>query len=258
MISEWIADNVEGLSFCDIGGIGVGARNERISIAVRSGAKSATMIDYRRSDFKMWRVFRDKMKEKGIEGFLEIDNANLEHPGFPQRVGAYDFVHSTGILYHAPAPMTMLFNLSRISRKYLITNTVILPEHVRTPRGNLEFAGSQAVFVPGLTDTEREILDVHYQQLLGWPAGRFGNSAPRLGDGGAKMPYLQNKQTERGPLWGDDGGFSYSPYWWLFTAKAFRAAVEMFGFRIVEEELWKSHALSFFCRREFETGSGGM
>lgn len=248
-VPGWIEARVEGLSFCDIGGIGVGAVNERISTAMRAGAAEATMIDLRPSEYPEWVHFRKRMEESGVQGYKSIDKANLEAAEFADHVGMYDFVHSTGILYHAPSPVVIMDNLSRIARRYLITNTVIIPERVETEFGSLHYPGSQVVFLPGISEHERAILGAHISSKLNWPEGRFDSCVPRPEDPAAAMPYIQTRAPSELHFWRSEGDLSYSPYWWLFTKDAFRALVGMFGFQIIDEHVYKEHALTVLCER---------
>lgn len=248
-VIDWIERYVGGLTFCDIGGIGLNSLNERASLAAHAGAASVTMIDYRRFGFPEWDDFDNKMAQAGLDDIKKIDGANLEDRGFPDQVGRYDFVHCTGILYHAPSPMLMLDNLARVTGRYLITNTVVVPEVIENAAGRLTFPGSQALFLPGISEDERAVLDLHYQETLNWPQGRFNAFAPRIGDESAAMPWMQTRAASEKHFWGDRGDLSYSPYWWLFTKPAFRAAIELLGFRILEEASFKGHTLIVFCER---------
>ena len=143
----------------------------------------------------------------------------------------------------------MLDNLARITRRFLITNTVIAPDVMETDAGRLEFPGSQIVFLPGISERERSIMELYYQKLLGWPAGRFSAFVPRIGDTQAAMPWLQTRAASPAHYWGAHGDLSFSPYWWLFTKDAFRAAVKLFGFEIKQEHSFKGHTLSVFCEK---------
>ena len=248
-VAQFILDHVAGLTFCDIGGIGLNAMNERVSVALDGGATEATMIDFRREGFPEWDAFRAKMQGAGLSSYKTIAGANLEHESFPDTVGSYDFVHSTGILYHAPAPLRVLDNLARITRRFLITNTIIAPDVMETDAGRLEFPGSQIVFLPGISEQERSVMELYYQKLLGWPAGRFSAFVPRIGDKQAAMPWLQTRAASPAHYWGAHGDLSFSPYWWLFTKDAFRAAVKLFGFEIRQEHSFKGHTLSVFCEK---------
>lgn len=255
-VPGWIEARVEGLSFCDVGGIGVGAINERISIALGAGAAEATMIDLRPAEYPEWMNFRKRMEERGVQEYKTIDKANLEAADFADQVGVYDFVHSTGILYHAPSPVVIMDNLRRIARRYLITSTVIIPERIETEFGSLDYPGSQAVFLPGISERERAILRADMSSKLNWPKGRFDSCVPRPEDPAAAMPYIQNRAPSDLHFWRSEGDLSYSPYWWLFTKDAFRALVRMFGLQIIDEHVYKDHALTVLCERGTPRSNG--
>lgn len=248
-VINWIEESVAGKTFADIGGIGLDSLNERVSVAANAKAAKATMIDFRKFGFPEWEIFERKMQERGVTDYGKIDGANLEASTFPDQVGQFDFVHCTGILYHAPAPIVMLDNLSRITRQLLIVNTVIVPETVETEVGTLHYPGSQILFLPGISEDERKILEAYYQKLLDWPPNRFSAFAPRIEDENAAMPWLQTRAASDKHFWADKGALSYSPYWMLFTKPAFRAAVKMFGFKIKAEHSFKGHTLTLFCER---------
>ena len=249
VVVDWIRHHAAGRTFVDIGGIGLNSLNERISVAVQAGAAEATMADFRRFGFPEWDVFDGKMSDMGIAGYRKIDGVNLEAREFPDRVGRFDFVHCMGVIYHAPAPMVMLDNLSRITGELLIVNTVIVPEKIETEIGELSYPGAEVLFLPALSEREREILEAYYQSLLNWPPGRFSSYAPRISDPDCQMPWLQTRALSDRHFWGDKGDMSYSPYWFLFTKQAFRAAVRMFGFRILDETSFKGHTLTLLCER---------
>src|SRR6266446_4556205 len=64
-IDEWIASVVPNQTFADVGGIGVNSVNERLTFAIKCGAKSATMVDFRPSDYYEWDLFRRICAQKG-------------------------------------------------------------------------------------------------------------------------------------------------------------------------------------------------
>jgi len=245
----WIQDRVRGKTFCDIGGIGVGAINERISTAVEAGASRSTMIDFRGFDHPDWKRFDEKMSEVGISQFDRIEKANLEDRGFPAMVGQYDIVHSTGILYHAPAPMLILDHLSKITRETMIVSTVIAPPVIENAAGRIDLTGSQWYFLPGINDRERRILQLYFSEKLGWTEKKFNDNIPVLNDESAHMPYVQWKVPSSGFLWSGYGDLSYSPYWWMFTQQAFEAMIQMLRFRVTARHWYKDHAIAVLCDR---------
>lgn len=250
VIDRWIADHVNGLTFCDIGGIGLRSKNERVSTAARNGATRSVMIDFRRADFPMWNIFHEVMALKKIDDYECLYGINLESPTLPDEIGVFDFVFSTGILYHAPSPMLGLYNLSRVTRKYLIVNTVTVPSVIENEVGRLEIPDSAVLFLPSLAGQEREVLKRHYiTNLDGWDEAKFDGLLPRPDDNDAKMPYIQKREPVSGHYWEGPGGLSYTPYWWLWHENAFRAAVKMLGFNVLAEHNRKRHTLALLCER---------
>jgi hypothetical protein len=247
-IDQWIAERVRGLTFCDIGGIGLRSRNERISTSARNGAARSTMIDFRREDFPMWKIFHEVMEKKEVSDYDCLTGINLESPSLPDDVGVYDFVHSTGIIYHAPSPVYSLFNLSRITRRFLITNTITMPSVIENEKGKLELPSSGVLFLPALADQEREVLKCHYLKILNnWTEQKFDNLIPRDNEG--MMPYLQLDKPASGHYWEGPGGLSYTPYWWVWHEDAFRKAVTMMEFTIIDEHNPRRHSLALLCER---------
>lgn len=255
-IDRWIAERVAGLTFCDIGGIGLRSKNERVSTAARNGAARSVMIDFRRKDFPMWAVFHEVMKTKGITNYEAIYGINLESPTLPDDIGIFDFVHSTGILYHAPSPVLGVFNLSRVTRRYLIVNTVTVPSVIENEAGRLTIPSCGVLFLPALKDQERAILKRHYIKILqGWDETKFDNLIPDPMRGDAPMPYIQAREPKSGHYWEGPGGLSYTPYWWAWHEDAFRSLVTMMGFRILDEHNPRRHALALLCERVSGTSS---
>lgn len=235
-ITGWIRDHVKGRTFADVGGIGMRSTNERVTLALSSGATAATMIDIRPKEYYEWTVFRDKCRQSGVPdtAYSCIDAIDINDAALKDKVGVFDFVHSTGINYHLPNPVWGVHNLRRIVGEYLITNTVIMPETVETPEGTLHFPGSQAVFMPGLTERERRILDAYYQKKLN---ASIDYMAPRLDAENPSCP------------WYKDGEPTCWPFWWLMTVPAFEGLIRLVGFEILDTHLWNNHAYAVLCRR---------
>ena len=229
MFQDWIAARAAGLSFIDIGGIGEAAVNETVSTALGAGAERAAMADIRDFSFPHWADFHARMADRGHgrDRYTCYDHVDITAGSLTERLPVHDMVHSTGILYHLSDPARALWNLRRITGRWLVTNTVIIPERVSNAAGMIDTRGSTALFLPGISDSERAILRLHYQQKFGW---ELNHNAPPPDDSSAIMPYL----TETGP--------SCWPYWFLFTIPAFRGLVRMAGFRIHEEWTWENHA----------------
>ena len=234
-IDEWIASVVPNQTFADLGGIGVNSGNERVTFAAACGARSATMMDFRPSDYSEWDIFRKMCAEKGVADYREIASVDINDLQLREKVGTHYLVHCTGVLYHMPSPLLAFANLANIVEKYLIVNTVTVPETIQNAYGTLHFPGSVALFLPGISEQERSILREHYHTKFEWPIDAI---APRLSDQEqAVMPWREKDQL------------SYWPCWWFFTDRSFRALVQLMGFTIVDEYKWEDHILQIFAEK---------
>jgi len=242
-IKNWISSNVKGKTFADVGGIGVNSINERITLASKYGATSVTMIDIRPSDYYEWDIFHKRCKETGVHDYQCIDCADINNPKLLEKVGFYDFVHCTGIVYHLPNPVWGIENLSKIVKEYLIINTVIIPSRIKTECGSLEFYGSTVLFMPGLNSNERKILNSYYMKKFNI---NINHMAPMLE---AEKPDCP---------WFEDGKTTCWPYWWLFTEKSFIALVKMMGFEILDTALWENHALTLLAKKKSNKNGGKL
>jgi hypothetical protein len=244
-IDEWIASVVPGCSFADVGGIGLDSVNERISTALANAASRAAMVDIRPASYHEWDVFRDvlakKLHEGAVEEFPSVDINDLR---LAERVGTYDVVNCTGILYHLPSPLHAFDNLAKIVERHLVINTVTMPETIENEAGVLRLEGSAALFLPGISEQDRSVLSLHYERKFGWSIDDY-------------VPAPCDQATALMP-WREDGEFSCWPYWWLLTDQAFRAVVELMGFSILDEWKWEDHALHLFAeRRDRPSGEQG-
>lgn len=235
LIDNWITEIASNKSFVDIGGIGENSCNERVTTAINAGASNVAMADFEPYSFHLWRTFFNKMEQEHINGIKTYELIDIRDPSISRKLGKFDIVHSTGILYHLPDPVNGLYNLSLVTSEYLIVNTVIIPNNIENAYGKFTTQDSRIVFLPSLTDGDRLVLKEHYKSKFGWD---INVQAPHLGETNPPMPYLSNE------------GLSCYPYWWLFTENAFRAAVMTVGFTILDEWLWEDHTLTILARRK--------
>lgn len=235
-VDEWIRSVVKDRTFVDIGGIGCDSCNERITFAHSCGARSVTMADFKSLDHQEWSIFRQLCADRGVHGVQECGNVDVCDIQMVNRIGSYDVVHSTGIFYHLPSPIQAMESLAAVTRRYLIVNTVTVPEVIRSRSGELRFPGSVALFLPGISTQERDILRDYYQQKFGWLIDNM-------------VPHLHGDTTANHGPWMVDGKLSYWPYWWLLSPSAFRAMVEVLGFRVLDQYTWESHATFVLAER---------
>ena len=225
-VDEWIARIAPGHSLVDIGGIGEFSTNERCSWAQRCGASRVAMADFEPFEHDRWGRWRKETAAQGIGGIEEFQRANIDDPALPQILGRWDIVHSTGILYHVPNPVHSILNIRRVARRWLILNTVIVPEVIENAAGTLRFPACAVALFAALRGQERAVLAEHYR-------GQFGmeiDSLAPVRQEGAAMPYLR------------EGAPSYYPYWWIFTRTSFEAALEILEMQVRERWTWRDHA----------------
>lgn len=231
-IDEWIIGLAPGRSFVDIGGIGVGAGNERTSTASLSGASRVAQADIRPIDYFEWEGFRQVMRSRGVDGVEEFDRIDIRDANALARLGVFDTVHTTGIFYHLPSPADALWNLRKVTGRHLITNTVTFPGAIENGAGTLRLPDAGVLFLPALTEQDRRVLNQHYQDKFGWS---IDQTAPPLDRPNPGMPWIE------------DGELTCWPYWYLYTDHAFRKLLELCRFRVIDEFKWQDHTLQVLC-----------
>ncbi|SDD62097.1 class I SAM-dependent methyltransferase [Belnapia rosea] len=232
----WIRAVVPGQSFVDIGGIGEWSCNERVSGAINAGAGHVAMADIQPFTSDYWTFFHNKMAGIGIDRsqYDCHERVDITRSDLPEQLPRFDVLHSTGILYHVADPVTALYNLTRITGQWLITNTVIMPARVENEFGTIECPDGMAFLLPAMSEPQRDIMRQHYKTKFGWS---IDDTAPRPQQTGAMMPH----RTEQ--------GLSCWPYWWLLSIPAFRALVNVMGFAVRDEYTWEDHAHFLLCER---------
>lgn len=234
-IDAWIRTTSNYASFIDIGGIGENSVNERVTAALEAGCPRAVMADFEPFSHHLWTTFRRKMREAGVTDIEEHEGVDVRDTELAGKLGRFDFVHSTGINYHLPDPVSGVYNLACITNRFLVTNTMVLPGIVENEHGRIELGESRVMFLPAVTEQERKILRKYYFEKFGWD---FNNNVPPADDPAPKMPYVT------------EAGLSCYPYWWLFSAGAFRSLLTRLGFNILDEWQWEDHVLALFCERQ--------
>lgn len=218
---EHISRVVAGKTFVDVGGLW-GTVNEKVSIAHKYGALSVTMLDVTVKDGDLWNKFRIRMDELGIPNYTCV-SGDVCDPRLLELVQPFDVVHCSGVLYHHPNPMLVLATLRNLAREHLVLTSCITSEIIENERGRYVIPPSGVVFVPALSDAEREILR--------WYWKRVGVTAGGL--------------TEKASYQLDDFGL----WWWLPTTTALVAMCEAAGFEIVDRGLiWGDNALVLLLR----------
>lgn len=205
---DYIARVVNGQSFADVGGLW-GTVNERVSVAAGHGATSLAMIDISEPLHELWPLFRQRMESLGISDCqcIAADVCALAASESPPVFGV---VHCSGVLYHHPNPLVLLRSLRTITARHLILTSAITQEVIENDAGVYRLPPSGAIFVPALSQPEREVLRLYWHDHAAVDAC-WGIS--------------------HDVRWDVD---ELGPWWWLFTPRVMMKAAEVVGFRVVE------------------------
>lgn len=209
--NPFIEQHVEGRSFVDVGGLW-GTVNEKVSVATKAGARSVTLIDITAQGDKLWSDAREHCAAMGVSGYREV-TGNLDDPGLPGRVGTFEFVHCSGILYHCPNPVWTLMRLHALTEKYLLLGSMTVPQKVVGKSGELSLDKGLCLYLPGISGREKEIVADHFAER----SVKVHNIAPDL-----QCP------------WWADGQPDYGPWWWLWTPETLAAMIGAANFRVLD------------------------
>lgn len=226
--NKWIQSVAKGRTFADVGGLW-GTVNEMVSVACLAGAPHAHMLDIQEPGNEWWRAFDERMATLGVTNYSCMHaDATLE--GFHERVGVFDVVHCSGIIYHLPDPFQLILSLRRITREYLVLTSMYVPEHIENAAGKIDLSGGCAMLAHAMTDKKRrKIMVRHFEDL-------------ELKVAGLTLPLNE-------PLVLPDGRGNTSPWWWLMTPPLLRSMLEIAGFDVIDEgDSWAQRSRSFFCR----------
>ena len=223
-VDPWIEAVVKGKTFIDVGGLW-GTVNEKVTVAARAGAARVTMLDISAPDNALWEAFAGRCADAGVAGYHCL-TGNLDDADIAQKTGVFDVVHCSGVLYHCPNPVHTIGQLARMCGETLIITTTIVPDHVRNVRGELKLPAGSVLFVPALTEQQREVLSEYWNEV---GAQACGLNVPV--PGGWRL---------------DD----YGPWWWLFTVDFVPALLRVAGFDVLDTGLtWNDHVGVYLARR---------
>jgi 2-polyprenyl-3-methyl-5-hydroxy-6-metoxy-1,4-benzoquinol methylase len=222
-----IERHVRGLTFADVGGLW-GTNNEKVSVALRAGARHATMIDMQPLDGELWELFERRCRLLGVTGYDRLCG-NLDDTAFVHRCGPFDFVHCSGVLYHVPNPRHSLRNLAQLCRRHLILVSMIVPEVIANDQGEVVNDGADGLYMLELDPQQRSVLGRHFDEL------------------GLQVANIQQSDEL---AWHEDGRVNYAPWWWLLTPRQVAGLLAQAGFEVLESgEVWQGRAHGFWCRR---------
>jgi hypothetical protein len=223
-----VSQYVPGKSFIDIGGLW-GTKGEMVTHALASGASRATMCDAMAEDSEWWAKFDEHAREKGVSNYKKFVQ-DITRYDAPKRIGSYDFVHCTGVLYHVPDFIGATSNLAAIANEYLLVGTQVLPSKVENEAGVLNIPADQPLYLPHLGPGKRKILETHYRAL-----DVKGDMPGVLTDA-----QFFNPNTYRA---------NFGPWWWLVTPTFFRMLIESLNYEILES-IRKERTLTVLARRK--------
>ncbi|MCO6419061.1 hypothetical protein JYK14_23295 [Siccirubricoccus sp. KC 17139] len=225
-IQSLISSLVPGRSFADLGGLW-GTTNERISVALQAGAAAATMIDHQPLGNELWQEFDAHCARLGVSGYVSIQG-DLDDPDLPHRLGQFEVLHCSGVIYHCPDPFHSLRQLRRLTGRHLLLGAMTVPEQVRNAAGAVDFSEGRMLALPALRGGALAVMQRHFDELH------------------IKIPNIN--APEREPWVLPDGMPNYSPWWWLFTVETLSAMAEAVGLRVVGSfESWAGYAHYIHC-----------
>src|SRR4051794_20843932 len=113
---EWIERVAAGRTFAEVGGLW-GTVNEQGTVAAKGGAREVRMIDVAPDGGEagyLWDRFRQRCADEGVESYRCV-RADVNAPGVAGRVGTYEVVHCSGVVYHCPEPLYSIRQLAAIT-----------------------------------------------------------------------------------------------------------------------------------------------
>jgi hypothetical protein len=207
---EFIQSIAAERTFLEVGGLW-GEVNEKATVAFKAGARDVGALDIWKDDSEWWAKFRARCAECGMPAATEfvgsIDNIEML-----SRVGDWDVVHCSGVLYHCPNPFLTLSHLRALTREYLLLTVAVMPPAIENEQGRIELSPDSALLVPCLTPEKRRVVDHYISKMYGGVA--YGVNTP-ISDW----------------FFSDDKP-NYGPWWWLWTAEYVARMVSVCGFEI--------------------------
>jgi len=207
--NEWIDEFVKDKTFADVGGLW-GVVNEKITVAAQAGAVKTTMIDMQPLGNELWKKFHDRCATEGVSCSNSIE-ANVDDSDFPQKVGNYDVVHCSGVIYHCPNPLYTVSQLTKITNYILILASTVIEPKIKNAKGEISVGTGGGLFVPALNNYQKEIISHFYKEV--GASGIIGIDEA-----------LQNPWSLE----------NYAPWWWLLTTELIASFLEVCGFNVRE------------------------
>jgi SAM-dependent methyltransferase len=224
---QWVSKAAAGRTFAEVGGLW-GTVNEQVTVAARAGATATTMLDVAPDEPKgdsLWDRFRDRAAELGVHD-TNCVQGSIDDPDLPERVGSFDVVSCSGVLYHCPEPLHTLRQLRAITRETLIFGTATMPETVSSSAGTISVEPGSAMLVPALTQSQLAIFGAWLREL---------GEIQALG---VTYPMTTDWDVE-----------DYGAWWWFFTRDYVAALLRVAGFEVeAVASYWEGRATLFLAK----------
>jgi hypothetical protein len=224
---QWVSTAAAGRSFAEVGGLW-GTTNEQITVAARAGATATTMIDVAPAEDgteDLWTLFRERAASLGVTDTTCVQGS-IDDPQTVQRVGSFDVVSCSGVLYHCPDPLHTLRNLRAITRETLILGTASMPETVSSSVGTVSVEAGSALLVPAMTESQRAVL------------GEWLREVGAVQALGVNYPMQTDWALE-----------DYGAWWWFFTRDYVAALLRIAGFTVETlASYWEGRATLYLAR----------
>lgn len=191
---DLIARLAQGRTFLDMGGMW-GINGADAFLAEAAGAERVVLCDGMDPTPQFQREHEQRSSK------VDYVQGDLHDPSTIERLGRFDVVWCSGILYHSPDPYRLIEHLRRLTTDTLVLGNRVIPE--------LPGIEGACVFYPALSEQSR--------RTFAWMLGR---EAPAFI--GAALPF------DRTP------GMGYVNYWWGLTPSAIIGMLELARFDVIE------------------------
>lgn len=209
IVSAYVADK----TFIDVGGLW-GTKGEMVTHALKSGAKKATMCDAMPETSEWWQKFDSWASERGVTDY-EKRVHDISDPRSREKLGTFDFVHCTGVLYHMPDVVGAFANLVSIMEEHLMVGSQVVPNWISNSEGEAVIPDDQPLLLPATSDTKRRIIKKYYEEI-----GVTNELA------GATQPAKYFNGERMKP--------SVGPWWWLMTPGFLERVARSLDLRVVD------------------------
>jgi len=223
-VDKWIIDTSKGKSFADIGGLW-GTVNEKATHAIKAGAANSYMIDITPLGTELWAKFDEQCIKENVNN-VKCMQADINDPNIIAKIGTYDIIHTSGVLYHCPDPIHTILQYSRVSKEFLILGSTVLDGIIKNKFGQLEIERGGSLLVPALNEKQKIIISEYFYEV-----------------GAKELCGISNNLD----LWEIS---NYEPWWWLFTTEFIEAILKVNGFNIIDTtKEWNNRVSYFLCKK---------